>query len=77
MQREPEIVTASMAGIWRTATIEGATVTEGQVIGYIEAIKLDAAITAPCTGAIHYVRSTDFCDVSGGDVVAEITPCAS
>lgn len=72
--KQPPIqITAPLAGIWRKQVDEGASVAEGEVIGYVEAIKLDAAVTAPAAGTVHFVITEDFSDVSGGDILAELS----
>lgn len=69
----PLPVTAPLAGIWRKAVPEGSKVSEGQVIGYVEAIKLDAAVTAPAAGTVNFIVDEDFSDVGGGDLLAELS----
>ncbi|HHY07118.1 MAG: acetyl-CoA carboxylase biotin carboxyl carrier protein subunit [Lawsonella sp.] len=71
-KQTPVQITAPLAGIWRKTVDDGAAVAEGQVIGYVEAIKLDAAVTAPAAGTIRFIVTEDFSDVSGGDLLAEL-----
>jgi len=47
-------------------------VSQGDVVGYVEAIKLDAAVVAPAAGTAHYLLNDDFVNVDGGDPLAEI-----
>lgn len=71
-KQSPTQISAPLAGIWRKTVQEGTAVAEGEVIGYVEAIKLDAAVTAPAAGTVHFVVAEDFSDVSGGDILAEL-----
>lgn len=73
---ETQRITAPLAGIWRRTVPPDSAVAAGDVIGYVEAIKLDAAVTAPAAGVIHYLIKEDFVDVEGGDIVAELRSCA-
>ena len=69
---QPQRIVAPLAGIWRRTVPQDSSVTEGDVVGYVEAIKLDATVTAPAAGTIHYVLDEDFVDVDGGDDLAEL-----
>lgn len=68
----PQRIVAPLAGIWRRTVPQDSSVAEGDVVGYVEAIKLDAAVTAPAAGTVHYVLDEDFVDVDGGDDLAEL-----
>ena len=69
---EPLRIVAPLAGIWRLTMPQDSPVSQGDVVGYVEAIKLDAAVVAPAAGTAHYLLNDDFVNVDGGDPLAEI-----
>ncbi|WP_448851043.1 biotin/lipoyl-containing protein [Corynebacterium sp. 335C] len=67
-------VCAPFAGVARLQVAEGDEVAVGQPVAVVEAVKLEAAVVAPCPGVVAHVAAADYADVAGGDAVARITP---
>ena len=65
-------VTAPFAGAVTLAVEPGARVAAGTVLATIEAMKLEAAITAPCSGTVSTVAVGTQQQVEGGDVLVVI-----
>lgn len=64
-------VTAPFAGVVTLAVAPGDTVAAGTVVATIEAMKLEAGLTAPRTGTVSRV-GPDQGQVEGGDVLVVI-----
>lgn len=67
-------VHAPFAGVARLQVAEGDRVAVGQPVAVVEAVKLEAAVVAPCPGVIIDAASADYADVAGGDVLVRIAP---
>ncbi len=65
-------VTAPFAGVVTLAVAPGDTVAAGVVVATIEAMKLEAGLTAPCSGTIATVAVRPDQQVEGGDVLVVI-----
>jgi len=70
----PGQVAAPFAGMVTLGTAEGDTVEEGDQVGTIEAMKMEAAITAPTSGTVQRVTVTGQAQVEGGDLLLVIDP---
>lgn len=66
------LVTAPFAGAVTLAVEPGVRVVAGSVLATIEAMKLEAAITAPCSGTVSRVAVGPQQQVEGGDVLVVI-----
>lgn len=69
-------VCAPFAGVVRWEVVENDSVTTGQVIAVVEAVKLEAPVVAPCPGTVAEVAAGQFVDVEGGQLLARIDPTA-
>ena len=69
-------VCAPFAGVVRWEVAEKDSVTTGQVIAVVEAVKLEAPVLAPCPGTVAEVGAGQFVDVEGGQLLARIDPTA-
>jgi pyruvate carboxylase len=56
------------------AVAEGEEVAAGQVVAGIEAMKMEASITAAIAGTVHRLAIGAVQQVEGGDLLLEITP---
>ncbi|MGK5171611.1 pyruvate carboxylase [Geodermatophilus sp. CPCC 205761] len=65
----PGQVAAPFAGVVTLQVEEGDTVESGQAIATIEAMKMEAAITAPVAGAVQRVAIGPVQQVEGGDLL--------
>ncbi|MDT5150748.1 MAG: pyruvate carboxylase [Mycobacterium sp.] len=65
-------VAAPFAGVVTVNVAEGDQVSAGQTIATIEAMKMEAAITAPKAGTVNRVAVTATAQVEGGDLLAVI-----
>lgn len=70
----PGQVAAPFAGVVTLTTEVDATVTAGQPIASIEAMKMEAAITAPIDGVVERVVIAATQQVEAGDLLAVIRP---
>jgi pyruvate carboxylase len=68
----PGHVAAPFSGVVTLQVEEGATVTAGQAIASIEAMKMEAAITAPIAGVVKRLAIPVTQQVEGGDLIVEI-----
>lgn len=70
----PGHVAAPFARVFTISTAVGVgdTVDAGQTIATIEAIKMEAAITAPKAGAIQRIAVSDTAQVEGGDLLVVV-----
>jgi pyruvate carboxylase len=69
----PDHVAAPFAGVVTMAITAGDTVAAGQTIATIEAMKMEAAITAPKAGTVARVAVSPTAQVEGGDLLAVIS----
>ncbi len=67
-------VAAPFAGVVSLAVEEGAVVETGTVVATIEAMKMEAAITAPVGGTVQRLAIGHAQQVEGGDLLAVIAP---
>lgn len=65
----PDHVAAPFAGVVTVALAAGDTVTAGQTVATIEAMKMEAAITAPRAGAVSRIAVAPTAQVDGGDLL--------
>ncbi len=70
---DPGHVAAPFAGVVTLKVAEGDTVEAGQSIASIEAMKMEAAITAPRAGTVSRVAIGAVQQVEGGDLLAVLT----
>ncbi|GAA4619523.1 pyruvate carboxylase [Saccharopolyspora hordei] len=68
----PGHVPAPFAGVVTLSVSEGDTVEAGQTIATIEAMKMEAAITAPTAGQVKRVAIGAVQQVEGGDLIIEL-----
>jgi pyruvate carboxylase len=69
----PNHVAAPFAGVVTLAVEEGATVEAGSTVATIEAMKMEAAITAPKSGTVSRLAIGSVQQVEGGDLLIELT----
>ncbi|WP_040791456.1 pyruvate carboxylase [Nocardia paucivorans] len=69
----PGHIAAPFAGVVTLAVEEGDTISAGDTIGTIEAMKMEAAITAPRGGVVGRVAIGRVQQVEGGDLLVELT----
>jgi pyruvate carboxylase len=72
----PNHVAAPFAGVVSIRVSPGASVLAGEAIATIEAMKMEAAITAPRSGVVERLVFTDTQQVEGGDLIAILSPVA-
>jgi pyruvate carboxylase len=65
----PNHVAAPFAGVVTVGVSVGDKVSAGQTIATIEAMKMEAPITAPADGAVQRVAVSDTAQVEGGDLL--------
>ena len=70
----PGHVAAPFAGVVTITVNEGDQVQAGVTVATIEAMKMEAAITAPVEGVVQRLALADVQQVEGGDLVLVITP---
>ncbi|MEW5809052.1 MAG: pyruvate carboxylase [Actinomycetota bacterium] len=68
----PDHVAAPFAGVVTVGIAEGDTVEAGQTIATIEAMKMEAAITAPKAGTVTRVAVAATAQVEGGDLLVVV-----
>ncbi|HEY7051597.1 MAG TPA: pyruvate carboxylase [Mycobacterium sp.] len=66
-------IAAPFAGVVTVAVTEGDEVNTGDTVATIEAMKMEAAITAPKAGAVARVAVADTAQVEGGDLLMVIS----
>jgi pyruvate carboxylase len=71
-RNNPDHVAAPFAGVVTVSIADGDTVETGQTIATIEAMKMEAAITAPKAGTVTRVAVSATAQVEGGDLLAVI-----
>jgi pyruvate carboxylase len=69
----PDHVAAPFAGVVAIGVAVGEEVAAGQTIATIEAMKMEAAITAPKAGAVQRVAVSATAQVEGGDLLVVIS----
>ncbi|MFB9908040.1 pyruvate carboxylase [Allokutzneria oryzae] len=69
----PDHVPAPFAGVVTVAVAEGDQVDAGQTVATIEAMKMEAAITAPKAGQVKRLAIGKVQQVEGGDLLIELT----
>jgi pyruvate carboxylase len=69
----PDQVAAPFAGVVSVGVSAGDTVEAGQTIATIEAMKMEAAITAPKAGTVVRVAVAATAQVEGGDLLVVLT----
>jgi len=65
----PDHIAAPFAGVVTVAVAQHDTVTAGQTVATIEAMKMEAAITAPKAGSIARIAVSETAQVEGGDLL--------
>jgi pyruvate carboxylase len=70
---DPDHVAAPFAGVVTVGVTEGERVDAGQTIATIEAMKMEAAITAPKAGTVARVAVAATAQVEGGDLLVVVT----
>jgi pyruvate carboxylase len=70
----PGHVAAPFAGVVTVVVREGDTVEAGATVATIEAMKMEAAITAPVAGTVERVAVAATQQVEGGDLVVVLSP---
>ncbi|WP_019806385.1 pyruvate carboxylase [Saccharomonospora halophila] len=68
-KNDPGHVAAPFAGVVTAAVAEGDTVDAGDTVATIEAMKMEAAITAPTAGTVHRLAVNSVQQVEGGDLL--------
>jgi len=68
----PGHVAAPFSGVVTLKVEPGAVVAQGEQIAVIEAMKMEAAITAPVPGTIRRLAVTGTARVDAGDLIIEI-----
>ena len=71
---EPGQVAAPFAGVVTVTVAEGDEVEAGATVATIEAMKMEAAITAPVAGTVQRLAIGSVQQVEGGDLVLVIVP---
>ncbi|MFZ3452796.1 pyruvate carboxylase [Arthrobacter sp. 7Tela_A1] len=71
---EPGQVAAPFAGAVTVTVEEGADVAAGETVATIEAMKMEASITAPVTGKVRRLAVSGVQQVDGGDLLVVIEP---
>ena len=69
----PDHVAAPFAGVVTVAVTSGDTVDAGQTIATIEAMKMEAAITAPKAGIVDRIAVSQTAQVEGGDLLVVVS----
>jgi pyruvate carboxylase len=73
-QTKPGHVAAPFAGVVSVTAAEGSQVEAGETVATIEAMKMEAAITAPVAGKVQRLAIGSIQQVEGGDLVLVIEP---
>jgi len=69
----PDHVAAPFAGVVTVGVSDGDAVEAGQTIATIEAMKMEAAITAPKAGKVSRVAVSATAQVEGGDLLVVVS----
>lgn len=75
-RNNPDHVAAPFAGVVTVGVAAGDTVEAGATIATIEAMKMEAAITAPRAGTVERVAVAPTAQVEGGDLLIVVTGSA-
>lgn len=70
---KPGHVAAPFAGVVTIGVAEGEKVTAGQTVATIEAMKMEAAITAPADGTVARIAVAQTAQVEGGDLLVVLS----
>lgn len=68
----PDHIAAPFTGVVTVEVAAGDEVTAGQTIATIEAMKMEAAVTAPKAGRVSRVAVSTTAQVEGGDLLAVV-----
>jgi pyruvate carboxylase len=71
-RNNPDHVAAPFAGVVTVGVAAGDEIAAGQTIGTIEAMKMEAAITAPKPGVVERIAVSATAQVEGGDLLVVI-----
>jgi pyruvate carboxylase len=66
-------VAAPFAGVVTLQVSDGDTVSSGQTVATIEAMKMEAGITAPKAGTVARLAINEVQQVEGGDLLMELS----
>src|SRR3954468_1596836 len=69
----PDHVAAPFAGVVTVAVASGDKVDAGQTVATIEAMKMEAAITAPKAGTVNRIAVSETAQVEGGDLLVVVS----
>jgi pyruvate carboxylase len=69
----PDHIAAPFAGVVTVAVAQHDKVSAGQTVATIEAMKMEAAITAPKTGSIARIAVSETAQVEGGDLLMVVS----
>jgi pyruvate carboxylase len=69
----PDHIAAPFAGVVTVGVSEGDEVSAGQTVATIEAMKMEAAITAPKGGTVERVAVSETAQVEGGDLLIVVS----
>jgi pyruvate carboxylase len=69
----PDHIAAPFAGVVTVGVAVGDAISAGQTIGTIEAMKMEAAITAPKAGTVARIAVSPTAQVEGGDLLVVIS----
>jgi pyruvate carboxylase len=72
-RNNPDHISAPFAGVVTVDLAPGDDVAAGQTIATIEAMKMEAAITAPKSGVVERVAVASTAQVEGGDLLMVVT----
>ncbi|GFG49849.1 pyruvate carboxylase [Mycolicibacterium agri] len=72
-RNNPDHVAAPFAGVVTVAVADGDKVEAGQTIATIEAMKMEAAITAPKAGTVSRIAVSQTAQVEGGDLLVVVS----
>ncbi|MFF0487504.1 pyruvate carboxylase [Nocardia sp. NPDC004068] len=70
----PGHIAAPFAGVVTLVVSEGDSISAGDTIGTIEAMKMEAAITAPRGGVVRRIAIAKVQQVEGGDLLLDVRP---
>ncbi|MEO6794100.1 MAG: biotin/lipoyl-containing protein, partial [Mycobacterium sp.] len=70
---QPGQIAAPFAGVVTIGVTVGEQVTAGQTVATIEAMKMEAAITAPADGTVARVAVSETAQVEGGDLLVVLS----
>lgn len=72
-RKNSDHVAAPFAGVVTVSVAEGDEVSAGQTVATIEAMKMEAAITAPKAGIVARVAVSETAQVEGGDLLMVVS----